>query len=149
MKTATAVSVAPRPQPPAKLDVGRLEALARERLGEAVYEDVFAFILTFSYSRELNRHLRDLDGIRKDLDWLRRHAPALSTYGPSVGWPTVAVPAALKVWLEEEQQRHNAAILVLQRNIKHARDLHPKAAAEAERVVRLTYDEWLEMAPGR
>ena len=134
----------PRPPAPGKLDSLSVIKLAEELFGKYDYESVFVFALTFSHLREIDRHLRDLNGMRRDIEWLDDQLHALRP-GES---PQRAVWSAMTAWLQEETRRHNSAVAQLHTAVTNAKGAYPKAAAAAEQAARPTFGAWLEVAPG-
>ena len=130
---------------PGKMDAESVYLHAVKTLGPD-YEDLFVFTVTFAHLREVDRHLRDLNGMRRDLEWLqaRLREADLGTEAQRAHRP---VWSAMVAWLEEETRRHNSAIMQLRAAISNAQNSHPKAAAAAEQYARPTFGAWLELAP--
>jgi len=129
---------------PGKLDIPEVLALAKKEVGTS-YEDVFVFTVTFMHLREIDRHLRDLNEMRRDMEWL---SARLKTTTSSES-PERAVFGGTMAWLEEEASRHKVAIAQLQTAVMNAKGSHAKAAAAAEKVARPTFGVWLEVCPSR
>lgn len=119
-------------------------ALAKKAVGPN-YEDIFVFTVTFMHLREIDRHLRDLNEMRRDMEWLSSKLRTAS----SAETPERAVLGATMAWLEEEASRHKSAIAQLQTAVTNTKGSHPKAAAAAEVAARPTFGTWLKVAPGR
>lgn len=104
--------------------------------------DRHMFILTFLHMREVDRHLSDLNHMRKDIDWLKS---SLSKHTKEARLHSGTWTAALR-WLEEETARHCKAVDQLRGDIAVCRVSRPKMYAEIERVVRPTFGKWLIIA---
>jgi hypothetical protein len=126
---------------PGKLTTESLVKMGEELLG-ADYEDVYVFVATFLHLREIDRHLRDLNGMRHDMDWLTRRLEGTSS---TIESPRRAVWSATAAWLHEETLRHNTAITHLQTAVAYAKGSHPKAARAAEQAARPTFGVWLDV----
>lgn len=133
------------PPAPGKLDANCLIELGKELLGPNNYEDIYVFTVTFLHLREIDRHLRDLNEMRRDVEWLDRQLSLVR----SAESPQRAVWSAMAAWLHEETLRHNSAVAQLHVAVTNAKGAHSKAAAAAEQTARPTFGMWLEVAPSR
>lgn len=131
----------PWPPAPGKLDIDALIVKAKEAVGKD-YDDIFVFVATFLNLREIDRHLRTLNGMRHDMEWLNaRISKATSTESPQR-----AVWGATLAWLQTETTRHNSAVTQLRIAVANAKASHAKAAAAAELAARPTFGEWFVVA---